>query len=101
MIVTLLGISAGLAVVGAIGAVRQDSWGLFFLFPAIGAVAVAPFAAGAVIVTMAMVEFISGTAIRGAYTAEAFWAAAMIVGLALGVLFAVIAVVASAQKEKA
>lgn len=87
--------------VGAVGAMRRENWGLFFLFPALFAVAVAPLVGGTVIVTMMLVEILAGSAIRSAYSLEAFWSAAMMAGMVLGVAFAVIAVLAGAEKAKA
>jgi len=101
MILTLLGTCAALAFVGGIGAARKESWGLFFLFPALGAIAAAPIIGGANIPTMMAVEFVSGSAIRNAYTTEAYWSAAIMVGMGLGVLFAVVAVVAGSKQAAA
>lgn len=95
MISLLLAIAAGMAVIGVVGAARQENWGLFFLMPAIGGLAFAPVVAGLVIVTMMATEFASGQSIRSAYGAEPFWSAAIIAGMVLGAIFAVIAVVAS------
>jgi hypothetical protein len=97
MIATLLAISAGSMLVGVIGAARRENWGLFFLLPGLGAIALAPVAAVVVIATMAVTEIVAGHTIRAAYGAEPFWAASMIAGMVGGLIFAVIAVIASAK----
>ncbi len=101
MILHLLALCGVFLAVGAVGAVRQEIWGLFLLFPALGAVAASPLAAGVVIATMMIVEGLSGQPIREAYTIEAFWTAAMMAGMAFGFGFAIIAVVAGARKRAA
>ena len=101
MIVTILAIAGACFALGAVGATMQARWGLFFLFPAVASAVTAPLVACAVIALMATVEALSGANIRAAYDIETFWSAALIVGMALGFLFAIIAVIADRKPAPA
>lgn len=100
MLLTLIAIAGGCFLIGALGAMMKAEWALFFLFPALAAAVTTPAVAGLVTLLMVVVELLSGADIRAAYGAEAFWSACLIAGMALGILFALMAVAAERQKRR-